>query len=151
MKNMKKIFASSAMSAVLGFFGVGISVAFAQAQAPITTQAGLITLLCNIINWFIIIVLAISVIMVLIAAFHYVTAEEDTEKTSKARRTLTYAAVGIAVALIAYGFPQIVATVFPSGTASVSSFTCGAGGGTASSGGSAGTGASGVVNGASGL
>lgn len=132
---MKKIFASSAMSAVLGFFGIGISVAFAQAQAPITTQAGLVTLFCNIINWFIVILLAISVIMVLIAAYHYVTAGEDTEKTSTARRTLTYAAVGIAVTLIAYGFPQIVATVFPNNSASVSGFACSG----ASSGGSTAT------------
>ena len=61
--------------------------------------------------------------MVLVAAYNYVTAQEDTEKTSKARRTLTYAAVGIAVVLIAYGFPQLVASLFPNNP-SVSAFTC---------------------------
>ena len=65
------------------------------------------------ISWMILILIAISIIMVVMAAFQYVTAGDDTEKTSKARRTLTYSAIGIVVALIAYGFPQIVANVFP--------------------------------------
>jgi cytochrome bd-type quinol oxidase subunit 2 len=123
MSKIKKVFAIASISSVLGFFGVGISAVFAQTQAPITNRSGLVTLFCSIINWFIVILLAISVIMVLVAAYDYVTAQEDVEKTSKARRTLTYAAVGIAVTLIAYGFPQIVATVLP-GNPTVSAFTC---------------------------
>jgi len=55
----------------------------------------------------------VSVIMVLYAAFMYVTAGDDTEKTSTARRTLTYAAVGIAVALISTALPDIVGSIFP--------------------------------------
>ena len=132
MNNLRKIFTAGSISA---FLGAGVSVAFAQTtatQAPITTQAQLVTLFCSIINWFIVILLAISVIMVLVAAYNYVTAQEDTEKTTKARRTLTYAAVGIAVVLIAYGFPQIVATVFP-GNPSVSAFTCSGSSGSTSS------------------
>ena len=123
MNTIKKVFAAISTSV---FLGAGISVAFAQTtatQAPITTQAQLVTLFCSIINWFIVILLAISVIMVLVAAYNYVTAQEDTEKTSKARRTLTYAAVGIAVVLIAYGFPQLVSSLFPNNP-SVSAFTC---------------------------
>lgn len=134
MNTLKKIFTTASISA---FLGVGVSVTFAQAattQAPITTQAQLMALFCSIIDWFIVILLAISVIMVLFAAYDYVTAQEDTEKTSKARRTLTYAAVGIAVVLLAYGFPQLVASVFPNNP-SVSAFTCGAGSGGSSNGG----------------
>jgi heme/copper-type cytochrome/quinol oxidase subunit 2 len=135
MNIIKKVFVTTSIFATLAFLGAGVSVAFAQgaatngsapataAQAPITNQAQLITLFCHIISWFIVILLAISVIMILFAAYDYITAQEDTEKTSKARRTLTYAAVGIAVALLAYGFPQIVATVFP-GSVSVSAFSC---------------------------
>jgi hypothetical protein len=54
--------------------------------------------------------------MVLYAAFTYVTARDDVEKTSRARRTLTYAAIGIAVALMAVGFPQLVGSIFPAGS-----------------------------------
>lgn len=120
---MKKTLTAASVFGTLAFLGTGGSVAFAQVQAPITDKTGLINLFCSIINWFIIILLAISVIMVLVAAYNYVTAQEDTEKTSKARRTLTYAAVGIAVVLIAYGFPQLVSSLFPNNP-SVSAFTC---------------------------
>lgn len=124
MNTMKKIFTISSVSTALVLLGTGISVAFAQtSQAPITTKGQLITLFCSVISWFIAILLGISVIMVLVAAYNYVTAQEDTEKTTKARRTLTYAAVGIAVVLIAYGFPQLVSSLFPNNPG-VSAFTC---------------------------
>jgi Type IV secretion system pilin len=129
MNTIKRVFAITSFSALLGFFGVGTLVAFAQTTpppAPITNATGLVGLFCSIISWFIVILLAISVIMVLVAAFDYVTAGDDAEKTTRGRRRLTYAAVGIAVVLIAYGFPQIIATIFPSNP-SVSAFSCGAG------------------------
>ena len=101
-----------------------VAVAHAQTpQQPIKDKSTLMAFFCAIIGWFIWIVVAISVIMILYAAFQYVTARDDVEKTGRARKTITYAAIGIAVALIAYGFPQVVASVFPSG-ASASSFTC---------------------------
>jgi len=90
--------------------------AYAVTNPPVTSvtdSAGVANLLCNIVAWFFWIVLTISVIMVLYAAYTYTTAADDQEKTSKARRTLTYAAVGIAVALIAVNFPSIVSTIIP--------------------------------------
>jgi hypothetical protein len=81
---------------------------------PVTTTDELLAVICNFIGYFFWAVIIISVIFVLVAAYDYVTAGEDTEKTSKARRTLTYAAVGIAVALLAFGVPNIVASIFPS-------------------------------------
>lgn len=90
--------------------------AHAQNQAPPPApqnQSQLNAVLCNIVAYFFWIVILVSVIMVLFAAFTYVTARDDQEKTSKARRTLTYAAVGIAVALLAYGFPAIISGFFP--------------------------------------
>jgi cytochrome bd-type quinol oxidase subunit 2 len=113
---MKKLFTASSLGATLMLWGVQVSVALAAtsgATSPITDETDLQQLMCNIIGWFFWIVITVSVIMVLVAAFNYVTAGDDTEKTSKARRTLTYAAVGIAVALLAAGFPRIIASVFP--------------------------------------
>lgn len=81
--------------------------------APVTDAADLSELLCSIVGWFFWIVIVISIIMILFSAYTYVTARDDQEKTSKARKTLTYAAVGIAVALIAGGFPTLIASVFP--------------------------------------
>ena len=50
--------------------------------------------------------------MALWAAFTYVTAGDDTEKTTKARKILMYAAIGIVVALIADGFPALIGSIF---------------------------------------
>ncbi len=106
-----------------GLFAVySLNVADAQ-SSPVYDKASLMAFLCNIISWMIMILFAVAIIMIVMAAFQYVTAGDDTEKTSKARKTLTYSAIGIAVALIAYGFPSIVASVIP-GSPSVSAFNC---------------------------
>lgn len=115
MNNFKKLFLNA--SPVLGLIVLGtqVSVVFAQTQpkAPIYDKPSLGKFLCSIINWFFWIIILLSVIMVLVAAFDYVTAGDDTEKTTRGRKRLTYAAVGIAIALLASGFPAIVASVFP--------------------------------------
>jgi multisubunit Na+/H+ antiporter MnhB subunit len=92
--------------------------------SPVQSQSDLQKVLCNIVAYFFWIVIIISVIMILYAAFSYVTARDDTERTSRARRTLTYAAIGIAVALLAYGFPSIIAGFFPGANLT---FQCSAG------------------------
>jgi hypothetical protein len=77
--------------------------------------------MCTFAVYFFYGVIIITVIMVLYASFLYVTAGDDIEKTSKARRTLTYAAVGIAVSLLAVGFPNIIEGL--AGSTSVGSLT----------------------------
>ena len=81
------------------------------APAPIQSGKQVMIAICTFVGYFFWFVLTLTTIMVIVAAFEYVTAGDDTEKTSKARRTLTYAAVGVAVALCALAFPQIVSTV----------------------------------------
>ncbi len=116
MSTIKKFFVSSPVFGTLALWGIHASVVLAQtsgATSPITDETDLQQLMCNIIDWFFWVIIIISVIMVLVAAFDYITAGDDTEKISLGRKRLTYAAVGIAVALLAAGFPKIVASVFP--------------------------------------
>lgn len=127
MNTIKKLAVSSSFLAVPIFWFIGISSAFAadsQLVAPITDEQDLKTLMCNILEWFFWIIIIISVIMVLVAAFDYVTAGDDTEKTSRGRKRITYAAVGIAIALIAAGFPSIVASVIPNSPGTTLAGTC---------------------------
>ena len=56
--------------------------------------------------------IVVSIIMVLWAAYEYVTANGDEEKITKAKKAILYAACGIVAALLAYGFPDLVASVF---------------------------------------
>ena len=62
-------------------------------------------------NWVFAIFLAISLIYILLAAFQFVTAGGQPDKVSEARQKLIYAAIGIAIALIAAGFPAIIRTI----------------------------------------
>lgn len=93
-------------------FLAGIPPAYADntsaPPSPVTTPQGVLNILCLFAVYFFYTVIIITVIMVIYASFLYITAGDDTEKTTKARRTLTYAAVGVAVSLCAVGFPSII-------------------------------------------
>ncbi|HUC31616.1 MAG TPA: hypothetical protein VMR99_02945 [Candidatus Paceibacterota bacterium] len=121
MKRVKAWFATSpfskmALGGALSLF-LG-AVAHAQVQQlpgqSITNVSGLTAVICSFLAYFFWIVLVISVIMILLAAYYYVTSDDDAEKITKARRTITYAAVGIAVALLATAVPDLVGSLFPS-------------------------------------
>ena len=73
--------------------------------AQITGQAGII---CVVINWIFWLLIVLTIIFVLYAAFLYLTAAGDPEKVKGASHTLLYAAVAVIVALIAKGLPLIV-------------------------------------------
>jgi large-conductance mechanosensitive channel len=106
----------------VGLAGVLINAVAAHAQqvtpapTPIQTWPQVMIAICTFVGYFFWFVLVLASIFVIVAAFQYVTAQDDTEKTSKARRTLTYAAVGVAVALCALAFPLIVGSIIAPGT-----------------------------------
>lgn len=89
--------------------------------SPITSVQGVLNLMCYFAVYFFYTVIIITVIMIVYAAFLYVTAGDNTEKTTKARKTITYAAVGVAVSLLAVGFPNIIEGL--AGSVSVTSLT----------------------------
>lgn len=99
-------------------------IADAQVTSPITSIGGIQGFLCNIVGYFFWFILALSVIMILWAAYTYITAGDDTEKTSKARKIITYAAIGIAVALISNAFPAIINSILPTPATGVNTQTC---------------------------
>lgn len=120
MRKLKLWMIQTPIFSVVAVVAMKISLSVAYAATGNTPSSGVYDtqdlgkVFCNIIAIFFWIVIVVSIIMILLAAFNYVTAGDDTEKTTKARKMLTYAAVGIAVALLAEGFPQIVGSIFPS-------------------------------------
>jgi hypothetical protein len=77
-------------------------------SAPITSVQGLVNLLCTIFGWLFYGLIALSLIMIIVAGFNYVTAGDNSEKVSKATKMILYAAIGIGVALLAKAVPLIV-------------------------------------------
>lgn len=56
------------------------------------------------------VLLALTTVLVIIAAYRYLTSAGDPEKVRNATRTLTYAAVAVIVALLAKSFAPIVSS-----------------------------------------
>lgn len=59
-------------------------------------------LITTIINVLLFVVGLLSVIMIIVSGISYVTSSGDAGKVAKAKNTLTYAIVGLIVALLAY-------------------------------------------------
>ena len=120
---MKK-FVSVVMLAVILAMGAG-SVALAQAPTaePIPTDlapptagvptkgAELLTKVSTMGNWVFAVLLAISIIFIVVAAFEFVTGQGNAEKMTAARQKLIYAALGIGIALLATGIDDVLRSI----------------------------------------
>ena len=111
---MSKIAKLSLVVSTIGLLLLG-NVAIGQvAQIPgiqqtgPTTVGGLADVLKGVIRWIYIIFFVIAVMFIIFAAFSYLTAGGDPEQVSKAKSRIIYAAVAIAVALLAVGFEVII-------------------------------------------
>ena len=66
---------------------------------------------CNAATWIFAAAIILSIVFVLLAAITYMRSSGDPGKVHDATQQLIYAAVGVAVALIAFAFPQLIATM----------------------------------------
>lgn len=77
-------------------------------QGQIVSLQGVLQMLCTVFAWAFYFLIALAVIMVIVAAFKYLTAAGDPEKVKGAGQTLLYAAIAIGVALLARAVPLVV-------------------------------------------
>jgi hypothetical protein len=82
--------------------------ALVSAQPFTAPNIGIINALRSLINWFFTVVIIVSVIFLIIAAFTFLTAQGDPEKIRKARQFVIYALIGIAIAVGAIGLVVLV-------------------------------------------
>jgi hypothetical protein len=86
--------------------------ALAQATSlpspPFTSPAGAVLVLCTIAGWLFVFLVILAIIFVILAAFNYLTAGGDPEKVKTASSQLIYAAIAVAVGLLARGLPFFV-------------------------------------------
>ncbi|MDP4006994.1 MAG: hypothetical protein Q8P55_00145 [bacterium] len=76
-----------------------------------TTGADLLERIALIGNWVFAIFLAISIIYIILGAFQFVTGGGEPVAMSAARQKLIYAVIGIAIALLAAGFDDILRNI----------------------------------------
>jgi len=91
---------------------MAIMPAFALAQqelpAPIDEPDDFITLVGR---WVFIVFLAIAVVLLVYAAFIYLTSAGDVRKLTSAKSTMVYAVVAIIIALLAFGVISVITDV----------------------------------------
>jgi membrane-anchored glycerophosphoryl diester phosphodiesterase (GDPDase) len=104
-------------SIYIGLLFVMLSLVAAPALAQVTgiqdpgqakTLDSWLLVVQKIAKWIYTLVLIVSVFMVLMAAFSYLTAGGDPGKVKKASQMLIYAIVGIVVAILAFSISSIV-------------------------------------------
>lgn len=79
--------------------------------SPITDIAGVIRVLKFIVDIVFTVLMIVAIAFILIAAFKYLTAMGDATKVQDAHKMLLYAAVAIALGLIAKGVEAIVRSI----------------------------------------
>jgi hypothetical protein len=95
------------------------ALAAATPVAPITNVQQIVDLMCSVFAWMFYGLIALSLIMIVLAGFNYVTAGDNSEKVSKATKMILYAAIGVGVALLARAIPLIVSNFLGAGSAGV--------------------------------
>lgn len=84
-------------------------------QANITSVQSILNDVCVVFAWAFYFLLALAALFIVIAAFKYLTAGGNPEKTKSAGATLMYAAVAVGVALLAKAIPLIIANFLGAG------------------------------------
>ena len=77
-------------------------------KSPITEPNQFLDVIASVVKWTYAIFFIITVMFVLFAAFNYLTGGDDAEKIKSAHQQIMYAAIAVAIALLAVGFSLII-------------------------------------------
>ena len=102
---MKKFVSNVALSALLALPAVGL------AQPSTLPAIDVMQALDDMTNWLFAILLIVAVIYVIIAAYHFITAQGDPDKVKLARNMVLYSLIGVAVAIASKGLVVLVRRV----------------------------------------
>ena len=137
MKSLKIASKTTLIEVALLIAGVAFIVLMGQAQGliddptvdtgPVTlpgtgdispefsSLAGFLSLMNTAANWFLAFVVVIAVILLIVAGFNYMTSGGDPEKVKSAKNKIIYAAIGIAVGLLARALIALVGNIVTGG------------------------------------
>lgn len=103
------------MKKVFKYLGSGLIIqampliALAQGMPSVTwTKDRIINVLDSFLNWITWIIFLLGILVMLWAAFKYMTAGGDDEKIKSAKKTLIWGLVGVGVAILAFGVWTLV-------------------------------------------
>ena len=126
MKKAKKIISLLIPLVALAVMALPVYAGEMQPFSPtdtLPTEANTIwSTIGAITNWLFIILLIGAVIIIIIAAWTFLTAGGDTEKTKKARDYIIYALIAIVVAFLAKAVVVLIATNILGGTEGIKGY-----------------------------
>lgn len=112
---LKNIICGLALSTVLVAAPVAVESASAQVQDGLnmtktadTQNTSVNTLIRNVINILLWAIGIVSVIMIIIGGFRYVTSNGDSSQVTAAKNTIMYSVIGLIIAIFAYGIVNFV-------------------------------------------
>ncbi len=103
-KSLKILIELAVITTVGGIFPL---IGLAQ-TSPVESINDVMNILRSIVNVMYTAFFIVAIAFIILAAFNYLTAQDDAEKIKSATRQIMWAAVAIAVALVSVGFNQIV-------------------------------------------
>lgn len=117
----KKVF-SLFLSIILSFLPITALADFSSGEVPFASNPqnfNVFTIVSDIItkilNLMWVVLVAFAMIMFLVAAFQFLSAQGEPEEIKKARNSLIWGVVGLAVAIIAFSLPRIIVGLFGGG------------------------------------
>ncbi len=113
----KKILAISAIAfvAFMPLAAMAIDIPTTTPPPGIRSFEGVLGIFDTVIRWLFTILLVVAVLMIIWAAFAYLTSGGDEEKVKAAHQRIIYAVVAIAVAFLAQGVSFVVAQLLGQG------------------------------------
>lgn len=115
---MKK-YGKEASVAVSGFaLAVTLVGPLTASAAVFSSIDSVIAFACGISNWLFYGALVFGVIYILLGAFKYIQSGGNPENVASAQKTILYAVIGLFVAMIAGGIPQLMGSLLGAGVSS---------------------------------
>lgn len=106
----KAVLILSIISLIILFDGIVMAQTISGFEPPtdINSFDQIVTLVSDVVRWIYILFFIIAVAIIIFAAFTYLGAGDNPDNAVKARKMITYAAIAIAVALLAVSFRIII-------------------------------------------
>jgi len=110
MQNLKTKIALIASSVLMPAVSLAQTVTNPITNPPITDVGGIIAKLSSVASLFFTIIISLSILLLLYAAFLYLDARGDETKVGEAKNVVIYSVWGIGIAILAAGIPRIIAS-----------------------------------------
>jgi len=113
---MKKVLVSLTLISILAVPAIASAGLFEDIfgigeQPPAAPRTDVMVILDSLTNWMFAILLVIAAIFIIVAAFNFVTAAGDPDKTKTARNYVLYALIGVLVGFAAKGLVMLVGRI----------------------------------------